>query len=102
MSPSQPRQGYSPGLPLFLTIAVLLALLGSDLYSRLQQRTALREDIALQKEPLAESMQVRQQFEGLISGIGQLAASGNQVAQQVQDELQRRGFNLASRPDSEG
>ncbi len=96
---NKPRD-YSPGIPLLLTLVLLLSLVGADLYGRLQQRDALRSTIAQQQEALEESVQVRQQFDGLISGISRLAAGGNQVARQVQDELGRRGFRLPADDDA--
>ena len=98
MDQPNPEASYSAFLPILLVILVLLAIVGTQVYERLGQRATLGTLIADQQTPLEESRRMREQFQGLVSGVSQLAAQGNANAQRIQADLQRVGVNVGATP----
>ena len=92
------ESAYSSFLPVLLVILVLLAIVGTQVYERLGQRETLSTLVADQQEPLEESRRMRDQFEGLVSGVSRLAAQDNANAQRIQADLQRVGVNVGATP----
>lgn len=89
---------FTPFIPLLLVTLLLVGILGVQLNERLAQQQLLEELIAGQAEPLAESIRMRQQFQGLVTGTAQLAAAGNQAALRIQSDLERAGVRFT--PDA--
>jgi len=90
---------FNPFVPLLLVTLLLVGILGVQLNERLAQQQLLEELIAGQAEPLQESVRMREQFQGLVTGTAQLAAAGNESAQRIQADLERAGVRFT--PDTE-
>ena len=92
------EQQFTAFVPLLLVILLLIGMSGVQLNERVAQQGLLEELIAGQAEPLEESRRMRSQFQGLVAGTAQLAASGNQAAARIQAELERAGVRFT--PDA--
>jgi hypothetical protein len=60
----------------------------------IHNRDTLTELRAQQEAPLQEAAKVRRQFEMLAAGIAELAASGNNGARAIVEEMRREGVSL--------
>ena len=94
MSADRAAAGRSVFLPLLLLALSLLAMAGFQTYQLLQQRTNLEALRANQESVVLESQRIRSQLQSIAEGTADLAATGNENAQRIVDELARQGITV--------
>ena len=93
---SAPRPRRSIFLPLALIAAALLGSLASDIYQESRRYAVLVDRNAQLDTSLSDSRNVRNQFDVLVNGLGELARSGNRNAAALLVRLEQRGVTLKS------
>ena len=100
MSESVPRSAArarrSIFLPLALIAAALFGSLVSDIYQESRRHTVLVDRNTQLDSSMTDSHNVRNQFDVLVSGLAELARSGNGNAAALLSRLEQRGVTLKS------
>jgi hypothetical protein len=83
-------------LPLLLVAASVVAMAGFQTYQLLLQQSNLDTVSADQEGAMEEAREVRAQLQSIARGTADLAASGNQNAKLLIDELARQGIRVTA------
>ncbi len=84
--------------PLIITLAALTIYFAFQTLQLIAERGNLSQVKSNQEAAIQEAQRVQTQFKNLVTKTGELAAQGHAGAKMVMEELQKRGFGLASEP----